>query len=904
MRNLDTTVQYGYNHLFNRIIIFAKRYILVILVQYMSDGYRCPNCNCLNSININKIYNGRLMFVCSKCSIFGIVPSVADQDEAYLEFLTMYDNGHIDKVQDFESVIEQEGILRPTSKIKDLINNNNATANKLLENILYSKKDYIVDFRIIREPEPEIGSQFEFLPIDEEIIASLSKKNIKRLYKFQEESTRQILEGKDIVIVAPTASGKTEAFCIPIVHKVSQEAIHFSSLRPETKIKRRRVFAVFVYPTKALARDQFPKIKQIADPLGVNVGIFDGDTSKSDRDLITTRLIPEIFITNFDVIHYHLLNKTKFSRLLRTCKVLVVDEAHVYTGVFGANVYYIIKRLERMILSSTKEKLQIIAASATLPNAHEFCRSLFGRDLNIVQGKGRKGKINLVIIFPSLHSQRSLMLDLLKLLTTKNHKTIAFSKSHLGSELLAFYSSRQGTQIRVHRAGLLPSERKSVEDLFRNNKILAISATPTLELGIDIGDVDAIISDIVPINRLIQRLGRAARSGQEGYAFLALGNDPISQYYKLHPEDYLQDQEIAYTDPTNSFVEEYQVLAMACDKPISISESASIWITIQKLISKGLIRLSNGKFVPELNKAMSILRNFSIRGIGSRIDIIFNERKIGERQMPQAIEELHDNAIYFLGGKRYKVFKLHLENNNNKLVQVSYAKLNAIPNDYLYYTKAIVDDWPTILEVYEQKTVFGIEVRYCSLKILKKVSGYSNIEIGKEVAQGTRLKLENPIEFRFITKGLVFRAPKAKNILQFTTTDDDELYLEMSGYHAAEHVIIEGSTMITGGSSQDMGGISIGSSGLIFIYDGSIGGNGASRSLYDKLDKAMIRALGVLSACPCKSESGCPRCTFSYRCGNNNEYLHKNAAIEILSNIVKGEKTEIGDEVPVDKPLI
>jgi DEAD/DEAH box helicase domain-containing protein len=301
MRNLDTTVQYGYNHLFNRIIIFAKRYILVILVQYMSDGYRCPNCNCLNSINLNKIYNGRLMFVCSKCSIFGIVSSVADQDEAYLEFLTMYDNGHIDKVQDFESVIEQEGILCPTSKIKDLINNNNATANKLLENILYSKKDYIVDFRIIREPEPEIGSQFEFLPIDEEIIASLSKKNIKRLYKFQEESTRQILEGKDIVIVAPTASGKTEAFCIPIVHKISQEAIHFSSLRPETKIKRRRVFAVFVYPTKALARDQFPKIKQIADPLGVNVGIFDGDTSKSDRDLITTRLIPEIFITNFDV---------------------------------------------------------------------------------------------------------------------------------------------------------------------------------------------------------------------------------------------------------------------------------------------------------------------------------------------------------------------------------------------------------------------------------------------------------------------------------------------------------------------------------------------------------------------------------------------------------------------------
>ena len=878
-----------------------KRYIMGIHVQYVSIGYRCPNCNDVSSINVNKIYNGQLMFVCSKCSICGVVPSMAEQDEAYLEFLSMYDNGQVDKVQDLESVIEQERLVRPISKIKELIHKNGAVGNKLLENVLKSKKDYIVDFLVLEEPEPEAGREFQFLDIDDGIVTSLCQRNIQRLYKFQEESILQILEGKDVVIVAPTASGKTEAFCIPIVQRISVEAAHFSSLRPETKLSRRKVFAVFVYPTKALARDQFPKIVQIADPVGLNVGLFDGDTSKSERELITRELIPEIMITNFDVIHYHLLHRTRFSRLLKTCKFLVVDEAHVYTGVFGANVHYIIKRLERMTSSATKQKLQIIAASATLPNAHEFCRSLFGRDLSIIYGKGRKGKINLVIIFPSLHSQRSLMLDILKRLIATDHKTIAFSKSHLGSELLAFYSSKQGNQIRVHRAGLLPSERKSVEDQFRNNKILAISATPTLELGIDIGDVDAIMSDIVPVNRLIQRLGRAARNGQQGYAFLALGNDPISQYYKLHPEDYLQDQEIAYTDPTNSFVEEYQVLAMACDKPISINESFPIWNTLQKLISRGLVQFSRGKYVPEFNKAMDILWNFSIRGIGSRVDIIFNEKKIGERQMPQAIEELHDNAIYFLGGKRYRVFKLYLENSDNKLEKGSYAKLMAIPGDYPYYTKAIVDDWPTILEVYEQKTVFGIEVRYCSLEILKKVSGYSNIELGKEVIQGTRLYLESPLEFKFVTKGLVFRAPKPTKVLKFAMDDD---YLEMSGYHATEHVIIEGSIMITGGSSQDMGGISIGSTGLIFIYDGSIGGNGASKTLYDKLDKALIRAQRVISECPCRNESGCPRCTFSYRCGNNNEYLHKNAAIEILNNIVAGEKTTIGEQVPEDNPLI
>jgi DEAD/DEAH box helicase domain-containing protein len=882
------------------------RYILVTPVEYVSN-YKCPDCNSLNSIDVNKIYNGRMMFVCSKCNIYGVVPSIYNQDEAYLEFLDMYDNGLVSKTQDLESLVEKERLLRPAYEIDSLICHNYANENELLKTILYSKKDYVVDFRVIQEPEPETGSELSGLPLQEGIVNALSAKDIKRLYKFQDESIKQILLGKDAVIVAPTASGKTEAFCIPIVQKVSEEISHFLSLQPKIREKG-KVFAIFVYPTKALARDQLPKVKHIADPLGINVNIFDGDTTKDERDWIITTLVPEIIITNFDVIHYHLLNRTRFSRLIKTAKFLVVDEAHIYTGVFGSNIHHIIKRLERLVISTNKSKLQIIAASATLPNAKEFCKQLFGREMDVIHGTGKKGKINFIVLFPSFHSQRSLMLDLIKQTTTRNHKTIAFSKSHLGSELLAFYSSKQGIRIRVHRAGLLPTERKSVEELFKTSKLMAISATPTLELGIDIGDVDAIISDIVPINRLIQRLGRAARSGQEGYAFLALGNDPISQYYKLYPDDYLEDQEFAFTDPTNPFVEEYQILAMACDRPISMSESSPIWNTIQKLISKDLLQLSNGKFIPNFKKAMNVLRDFSIRGIGTSVSILYNERLIAERQMPQAIEELHDNAVYFLAGRRYQVQKLHFDNKNQnqkkqqqQQQQPSYAELKLIPSDYPYYTKAIVEEWPAILETYEQKKTYGLEVRYCSLKIQKKVLGYSNIEIGKEVMQGTKVMLQNPIEFEFITKGLVFRAPKPEDI---SKAANDEQYVEMSGYHASEHIIIEGSSMVTGGASQDLGGISLGSSGLIFIYDGSIGGNGASRALYDKFDKAIIRALRILSACQCKSESGCPRCTYSYRCGNNNEYLHKHSAIEVLNRIVEGEEMQVGDNMPIDRSLI
>jgi DEAD/DEAH box helicase domain-containing protein len=181
------------------------------------------------------------------------------------------------------------------------------------------------------------------------------------------------------------------------------------------------------------------------------------------------------------------------------------------------------------------------------------------------------------------------------------------------------------------------------------------------------------------------------------------------------------------------------------------------------------------------------------------------------------------------------------------------------------------------------------------------VVGYSNIEVGKEAFQGTKIMLENPIEFEFITKGFVFRAPLPETIVK---SADNEQYVEMSGYHASEHVLIEGSSMITGGASQDLGGISLGSTGLIFIYDGNVGGNGASKSLYDKFDKAIVRASSILSGCPCINENGCPRCTFSYRCGNNNEYLQKASAKEILNRVVCGQQMQIGDTAIIDKPLV
>ena len=811
---------------------------------------------------------------CSKCGIEDILEFSKNPDEVFLEFLTRYDKGLVTE-KGLSEGLTDEGIIRSEKEIKEMIGKINP--EKFIEEILFSKKDFISEYKILKNSEPKMGSKVEELGLEKEISDFLNELKIKQFYKFQEDAIQEIVFGENVVIEAPTASGKTEAFLIPVIQRIKKES------------NQGKVFAIFVYPTKALARDQYPKIKKFADKIKINVKVFDGDTKIEERREIIEKS-PEILITNFDVLHYHLWHQTKFSSILSSTKILVVDEAHVYSGIFGTNVHYIIKRLKRIC----NNKLQFVAASATLDDAKTFCEQLFGEKMQLIKGSGKKGETDFVMLFPSLRTQRKLMVELTKKLTDKNHKTMVFSNSHLNAELLAMQAKKQKINIKVHRAGLMANYRMSVEKQFKEDKLQAISCTPTLELGIDVGNVDCVISSTIPVNRLTQRIGRAARKGQRGYAFLTLGNDPISQYYKNHPDDYFEDIEKTYIDPNNPFVEEFQILAMACDKPISKHELKEHQDVIEHHIIEENIIESNNRIIPNFEKINSVLNNYSIRGIGKSIDIFLNEKKVGDRTLPIALEELHKDAIYFLAGSRYKVKELNYPEKN-------FAKIERIPKDYPYYTKSLTEEWPTIETIFEKRNAGGIEVAFCKLHIEKKVYGYVNIELGQEVTQGEKVMLDTPLEYDFITKGIVFHAPKPLEIME---KSEDEEYTEASGYHATEHVVIEGSNMITGGVAQDLGGISLGTSGLIFIYDGAIGGSGASKALYDRFEKALERSMHIVKECPCKNEAGCPRCTFSYRCGNNNEFLHKYSALEILERINNGEKTELIDPVEGEKPLV
>ena len=812
--------------------------------------------------------------MCESCKLEDLLEYVKNYDEMYLEFLSRYDSGMISKKKISESM-KSEGMIRPENEIRAMIKNTNP--DEITKKILFSKLDYISQFKVLKSPEPEMGMQVEDMGLDESITKYLTESGISQFYKFQEDAIQNIMYGEDIIIEAPTASGKTEAFMIPIVQKAVKKPQHGG------------IFSVFVYPTKSLSRDQLPKIQGIASVAGISVGIFDGDTNQVDRRNMLDNP-PDILVTNFDVLHYHMWHQTKLVDIILTAEVMVVDEAHMYAGIFGSNVHYVLKRLKRICRSD----LQFVAASATLSDAKVFCEKLFGVKMGTVSGSGRKGETDFAILFPSLRTQRALMVNLTKQLTEKNHKTMVFSNSHINSELLAIQARKQKINIKVHRAGLLSNYRRSVEKEFKEDTLCAISCTPTLELGIDVGDVDGVISSPVPVNRLVQRIGRAARKGQRGFAFLVLGNDPISQYYKNHPDDYFDDSEKSYIDPKNPFVERLQVLAMACDKPISKHELKEHHHIIEQHLKEGNLVMQDNRITPNFERVQGLLNEYSIRGIGSSVNIFLNGKKMGDRILPIALEELHKDAIYFLAGTRYVVREFDYPKKD-------YAKLQRIPADHPYYTRALTEEWPTIKTIYERRKAFGVEVAFCELHIEKKVYGYAVLELGQDITQGQKTLLDEPLMYDFVTKGIVFCAPQPVTEIQ---TAEDEEYVEASGYHATEHVLIEGSNMITGGVSQDLGGISMGSSGLIFIYDGAIGGSGASRALYDRFESALERSMRIVMECPCINESGCPRCTFSYRCGNNNEFLHKNSSLEILKRINAGEQTRIINPSEHDKPLV
>ena len=860
------------------------------------------------------MYNKKFHVRCPGCGRADVIDPCGNLDGVVLEFACRCDDGRIGEPGGAPGAggggagmppgrLAEERLVRSESEIDAMIGGNDVDA--LAGKILRTQDAYVSHYERIERPGPAPGPPVGSVGLGAGMASHLATSGIASFHGFQADAIGRILAGENVVIEAPTASGKTEAFAVPVLESVRRG---LAGAGPGGAAGAGGVSALFVYPTKALARDQLPKVSALAGAAGLRAAAFDGDTPEAERARILRRP-PHALATNFDVLHYHMMRRTRLSPLLSTVRHLVVDEAHVYSGVFGSAVHHVVRRLDRI----AGRRVQVVAASATLGNAAEFCGRLFGRPFSSARGAGAASQIEFVMLFPTMAPRSTVVAGLARDMSVSHRKkAMIFSGSHAGAEVAAIKARRRGVKIGVHRAGLSDRHRRSVEESFRRGELRAVSCTPTLELGIDIGDVDAVVSSPAPYNRLVQRMGRAARQrGRRGYAVLALGNDPISQYYSNHPADYFEDTEGLYLDPSNPVVVSHQALAMACDRAVRPDEAGdAVRAALDEHVRLGNAVVRGGRYAAVPEKAYAALSSYNIRGIGESLDIVLGGRRVGERAFPMALDELHPDAVYLMAGTRYRV------RSNDHPRGGRHAVIEPIRGGPAYYTRAMATVWPRVEEVLEERAVFGAEVAMCRLRLRRVVSGYVVVDLADEAGApaqaGETVPLAEPLEYSYETRGIVLRAPRPLDRIAAAAASPAEYaapppgaadapgpaeYAAASSFHAAEHVLIEAGSMVTGAAARDLGGISLGETGIIFVHDGAVGGTGASRALYGRLEAAAERAAAILRECPCRGLDGCPRCTYSYMCGNNNAMLDKAGALEALARLVSGEETALGEAV-------
>lgn len=698
-----------------------------------------------------------------------------------------------------------------------------------------------------------------------EVAEAFRSLGIYRLFRHQHDAILSIRAGKDTVIVAGTGMGKTEAFLTPVL---------------ETSLDLSKgPVALVLYPTKALARDQLSRLRRLADRLGVRAMVYDGDTPQRERRLIY-EMPPHIVISNPDMVSQALMHVGKFRELLKRVRYLILDDFHVYNGVFGSHMYHLLRRVKRFV------RPLFIATSATVGNPAEFSQALFeSREVNVVWGPlGRRGKLVQILTRPKFRSKWAEATKLSELCIDLGLKCLVFTDSHKYGEVVyrALKMAGRG-KMAIHRAGLTPGERKAVEEALKRGDVNVAISTPTLELGIDIGDVDvAILASIPPsFNRYLQRVGRVGRRGQTGYVVQILGNDPISQYYRNYPHEFFtRTPEPLGFEKENEDVTSLHILAKALDMPPKVEELDLFERSVAYvLLQKGYLK-KVGNFFRLTPLGREQLAALSLRGSPHVVKIKTTDGEvIGERELPLALYELHPEAIYMHGGKTYLSKSLDVEKKVAIVEPVDAEDL---------VTSALEDMEPELVELYDEGDVEGVRYQYGKLKIRITAYGYALKRFTTEETLGEYTI--DPLSYTLVTKGVVLYMP----LLRFNPDDSLDWEARAKGYHAAEHVLISAAEIAIGAAKTDLGGISY-PDGVVVIYDSHVGGNGTSRLLLKHFKKVSEVALKIVKSCDCVD--GCPKCVYSPYCGNNNKMLSRRNAIRILESLRRGGP-QVAREIP------
>jgi DEAD/DEAH box helicase domain-containing protein len=711
-----------------------------------------------------------------------------------------------------------------------------------------------------------------------EVADALRARGIDALWAHQAEALYAGWAGPTIVTTG-TASGKSLCFNLPTLDVLCRDA---------------RARALYLYPTKALAQDQ----ARALNALGVKrarPAIYDGDTPREQRSAIRRRA--NVILTNPDMLHLGILpNHPAWADFFANLAVVVVDEAHVYRGVFGSHVANVLRRLRR-VCDAYGTAPRVLLASATVANPGELAERLTGlEDITVVDRDGAPAAKRTIamwnppIVDEKIAARRSVLAeaaDLLADLVSEEARTIVFMKSRKAVELMARFAQleldRRGRadlvdRIAPYRAGYTPQQRRELEARLVAGELLGVVSTDALELGIDIGSLDAAICVTFPgtVASLRQMWGRAGRRGR-GLALYVAGEDALDQFFCRHPDEFLdRPVEAAILDPFNEQVHTAHLLCAAHEGPLEDADVEFLgpdWrMFADALVSAGdLRRRPDGTFVPrrpeEFPAAAVSLRSASRDGVVI-VDSGSGEL-IGNVDVQRAMNTVHDGAVYLHGGRSYEVSGLDLEGRR--------ALVRPFDGDWYTQPKRETDTW--IERVIESRPALGMNLFFGTVVVTEQVLAYQKKKLSDHEAIDL-VALDLP-QTSFGTQALWYEL-------------DDEvaampLDAMLGSLHAAEHSQIAVLPLLAMCDRWDIGGLSTNlhpqtGRPTIFIYDGHPGGIGIARRGYQQFEALVDDAHRLVSECPC--ESGCPSCVQSPKCGNLNEPLSKLGCVQLMGRML------------------
>jgi DEAD/DEAH box helicase domain-containing protein len=726
---------------------------------------------------------------------------------------------------------------------------------------------------------------------DEQLVERLTAAGVTAPWQHQVAAAELAWAGESVVLATGTASGKSLAYLLPALTAVRAGAGARDG---------RGATALYLAPTKALAADQLRAV-QAFELDSVRAATYDGDTESQEREWV--RAHAAYVLSNPDLLHHSMLpGHARWAPFLRALRYVVVDECHVYRGVFGSHVAAVLRRLRRVCAHYGSEPVFVLA-SATVADPAASAGRLLGRPVRAVTvDASPRGELAFALWEPPLtqlrgengapvrRSAHAETADLLTDLVVAGRRTIAFVRSRRGAETVAMLAKSHldevspslGERVASYRAGYLPEERRALEAALQSGQLLGVAATSALELGVDVAGLDAVVMAGWPGTRasMWQQAGRAGRAGQGALAVLVARDDPLDTYLVHHPESVFgQPVEATVLDPDNPYVLGPHLCAAAAELPLTEADlptfGAGASGVLADLLSAGLLRRRpTGWFWTNRERASDLA---DLRGIGGaqvRVVESHTGRLLGTVDPGSADRTVHAGAVYVHQGVTHVVDSLDLVD--------AVALAQAKPVDYTTHAREVTDI--TIAGVRHTHGWGPGRLSLGDVDVTNQVVSFQR----RRLASGEVLG-EDPLSLparQLRTRSVWWTLPAAAAVASGIDVADLP-----GAAHAAEHAAIGLLPLFATCDRWDIGGVSTAlhpdtGALTVFVYDGHPGGAGFAERGFDLAADWLTATRDAIAACTCTD--GCPSCVQSPKCGNGNSPLHKPGAVKLLTTLLAG----------------